>query len=166
MRKYILLACFSIILFGCNEPEYKYYHSRLYPIKNWGDTWEKTAHFKNIPISICLESRIDVEEYTSIYQGRFEPIIENTAVLSLDKDIIFLNNTFHAGTNLLETQYARIELIEGMVNGNYMEERYLLWLNKENITDFYTNKGYYTVYFKAQTKNNYNINDSTVICME
>jgi hypothetical protein len=92
MNKYLLLFCFSIVIFGCKEPEFKYYHSRLYPIKNWGDKWEKTAHFKNIPISICLESRIDVEEYTTIYQGKLEPVIVNTAVFSLDKDIIFLKH--------------------------------------------------------------------------
>ena len=166
MKKYFLLFCCSIVIFGCKEPEYKYYHSRLYPIKNWGDTWEKTAHFKNIPVSICVESRLDVEDYSTIYQGRFEPVMTNTATLSFDKEIILLDDTLRSGTNLLTTQYARIELIKGMVNGNYMEERYLLWINKENIPNFFTSKGYYTVYFKAKTENNYNINDSTVIWME
>ena len=163
MNKYILLFCFSIVIDGCKEPEFKYYHSRLYPIKNWGGTWEKTAHFQNIPVSICIESRIDVEDYTTVYQGRFEPILITTAALSLDKEIVLLGNTFQSGTNLLETEYAIIELIEGMVNGNYMEKRYLLWINKENISNFFTSNGYYTVYFKAKTEHNYNINDSTVI---
>jgi len=166
MSKRFLLFCFSIVLFGCKEPEYKYYHSQLYPIKNWGDTWEKTAHFKDIPISICLESRIDVEDYPTIYVGRFEPILINTANLSFDREIILLGDTFQTNRNLLETKYAKIELLVGMVNGNYMLERYLIWINKDNIADCYTSKGYFTVYFKAKTENNYIINDSTVICIQ
>lgn len=163
--RYILFFCFSIVILGCENPSYKYYHSRLYPIKG-GNKWEKTSHFKNIPVSICLESRIDVEDYRTEYQGRFEPVMINTAILSLDNDIVFLKDTFQTGTNLLETQYAKIELIETTVNGKYVGDCYLLWINKENISNFFTSKGYYTVYFKAQTEHNYSINDSTVIWIE
>ena len=49
------------------------------------------------------------------------------------------------------------------INGRgYGFECYLLSIN----TDSYTAKGYYTVYLKAKTEHNYNINDSTVICIE
>ena len=167
MNKYILLFILSIGIFGCEKaPDYKYYRSQLYPIKQVENEWKKTAHFKNIPITIRLESRIHIEEYPlTKYNGKFEPVVNNTAVLSLDSDIVVFDETFQAGTNLLETQYAEIELLV-IKNGSFTERRYLLWLNKENIADFYANKGYYTVYFKAQTENNYHINDSTVICIE
>ena len=168
MKKYILFVYFSIVVFGCSEPDYKYYHSQLYPvnvvIKDWGENWERTAFFKNTPISIYLDSRIDVEDYPTIYQGRFEPIMTNTAVLSFDKDIVLDNITLKAETNLLETQYAKIELhTKSKINGRgYGFECYLLSIK----TDSYTAKGYYTVYLKAKTEHNYNINDSTVICIE
>ena len=166
MKKYILFAYFSIVMFGCSEPDYKYFHSQLYSVRQVNQSqriwFEETAFFKDIPISIKLENRIDVEDYRTIYQGRFEYIINSTAILSFDKDIVFLNTTFQAGTNLLETQYASIELFK---TGNY-PNYYILWINKENSPNFYTSKGYYTVYFKAKTENNYNINDSTVICIE
>ena len=167
MNKYILLFCFSIVLFGCKEPEYKYYHSRLYPIKYLGnDTWEKTAHFINIPISLCLESRLYEEEYPTTLDGLFEPFIMDAAGLFFDKDIVFLKDTIQLGTNLLETQYVKIETTKFIRNGKYYDSYYVLWINKENISNFFTSKGYYTVYFKAITKNNYHINDSTVICIE
>ncbi len=124
---------------------------------------EKTEHFDNIPISILLESRTDVEDGPSIYQGKFEYIIDNTTDLSLDKDIVILGNTFRSGSNLLETQHANIQLVDTDLDGKSIPKYYVLWINKENISDFYTNKGYYTVYFKARTDNNYAINDSTVI---
>ena len=164
MKKYIFLFCFSFLLFGCEKIEYTYYHSRLYPVKHLGPKWwEKTAHFDNIPISILLESRIEVEDGPSIYQGKFEHIIINTADLSFDKNIVILGNTFQSGSNLLETQHANIELVNATLNGKSIPDYYVLWISKENISDFYTNKGYYTVYFKARTVSNYAINDSTVI---
>ena len=164
MKKYFVLFCFSLVLFGFKKIEYTYYHSRLYPVKHLEpQRWKKAAHFDNIPISILLESRIDVEDRPSIYQGRFEHINIKTANLSFDKDIVILGNTFQSGSNLLETQYASVEIIKTTLNGQPIPDYYVLWINKENIADFYANKGYYTVYFKARTGNNYEINDSTVI---
>ncbi len=164
MKTYIYLFCFSFLLFGCEKIEYTYYHSQLYPVEHKGPQWwGKTEHFDNIPISLLLESRIDVEDGLSIYQGKFEHIIDNTADLSFDKDIVVLGNTFRSGSNLLETEHANIELVDTNLDGKSIPKYYVLWINKENISDFYTNKGYYTVYFKARTDNNYAINDSTVI---
>ena len=167
MKKYIVFFSLSIVIFGCEKvPEFKYYRSQLYPVKQVDNEWKKTAHFKDIPVSIRLESTLHIDEdYSGHYMGKFEPIVVNTAVLSLDKDIVLFDETFRAGTNLLETRYAEIEHLVRK-NGSFMENRYFLWLNRENITDFYTNKGYYTVYFKAITEHNYEINDSTVICIE
>ena len=166
MNKFIFLLCFSFVLSGCEKAEYKYYHSRLYPVKNGNKYGEKNAFFKDVPISICLESRVDEEDYPSSSQGRFEYAIVNSADLSFDRDIVILGNTLQSGSNLLKTQYASIELVNTTLNGKPIPDYYVLWVNKENITDFYTNKGYYTVYFKAITERNYQINDSTVIFVE
>lgn len=162
MKKIFLLLLFGFILFSCEkEKEPKYYHSRLYPVVKGEYTWIKNEIFNNIPISIRLESRIDYDD--AIYEGRFEPIDKVGAVLSLDRDIYILSDTIRKNTNLLKYDFVEIETYQVERSGGHVDDSYILWLNKDDNTDFYVNKGYFTLYFSTKTEHNYQINDSTVI---
>ena len=164
MKNSLLLLLFIIIFFSCKQKEPKYYHSRLYPVIKGEYIWYNNEIFDNIPISIRLESRIDFDD--PIYEGHFEPIIKENAILTLDKDIYILSDTIKKQTNLLDYDFVEIETYQVARSGGYIDDSYILWLNKNNDPYFYVNKGYFTVYFSTTTENNYNINDSTVIKIE
>ena len=163
--KRLFLILFVFTFYSCEkEKEPKYYHSRFYPVVKGEYIWSKNEIFDSIPISIRLESRIDYDD--PVYEGRFEPIDKGSAILSLDKDIYILSDTIKKNTNLLKYDFVEIETYKVERSGGYIADSYILWLNKNDNSDFYKNKGYYTVYFSTKTENNYQINDSTVILIE
>ncbi len=161
MKKIFFFLLSSVfVLFSCKK-EPKYYNSKLYPVIKDGYAWVNNEIFNNVPISIKLESRIKYEEAS--YEGRFEPINKTDAVLKTDKDIYILSDTIKKNTDLLKYDFVEIETYKVQRNGEYVDNCYIIWLNKDNDTNFYVNKGYYTLYFSTNTEHNYQINDSTVI---
>jgi len=163
MRVKLLLLLISFFILACEEEkeEPKYFNSKFYPVNKLKYGWEKDEFFSNHQVSLRLESRIDFEEWYT--EGRFEPILENTAEIFINRDLIVGNDTIKKKNNLLQKGVAEINLYKVPRNGDSVPDSYIFWINKKRLQDFSLNKGYFTVNFKAITQNSYLINDSIII---
>lgn len=154
------------LLSACFNDEPIYFRSKFYPVVTVGSNQQyqhrKSAHFHpSTPITIILDSRIDYKNEN--WEGKFDLIKQETALLRFDRDIILTNETIPKYSNLLETNYAEIETLMGSLNGEPRPLYYIIWINKNFEIDYELNKGYHTIYFKARTEQNNIINDSTII---
>ncbi len=164
-----IIFCFLgiILLFtACFNDEPIYFRSKFYPVvkieNNQQYVFRKGAHFhQSTPITIILDSRIDYKNEN--WEGKFDLVKQETALLKFDRDIILSNETIPKYFNLLETNHAEIETIMGTLNGNPIPKLYIIWINKNLEIDYEFNKGYHTIYFKARTEHNNIINDSTIV---
>lgn len=99
-------------------------------------------------------------------QGPFVPIIEENLQVSLDRSLVLKNDSIAGGTNLLSNGIAEIELYTVPLNNEQVPDCYIIWLNKRGDLLYSLNRGYYTVYIDATTKNQDRIQDSTVIFIQ
>jgi len=166
MKKLLYLFLISLIQVSClKEPEF--HHSKLYPViqsESNPRVWNNNEIFDDIPISIRLESRIDCEEHGNTAEGIFDAIKFEATMLTLDKDIYYLNDTIRKGENLLDHDIAEIETLEVTRGSGMTPHSYIFWINKLNDLDFYNiNTNFFTIYVSSTTEDKYMINDSTVI---
>ncbi len=164
--KPITLIFLFCCLFACSkdEEEPKYFNSKFYAVHKTTYSWEEGYFFTNQPITAKLESRIDFEDKSK--QGRFEPLIENTVQVYLDRDLFVNNDTILSGSNLLSSDVAEIELQKVSLNNEMIPDSYIIWINRQNQFNYSLNKGYYTVYVNAMTKNQNQIQDSTTVFVQ
>lgn len=146
---------------SCEEKEPIIYNSRLYPVQKGPFLWEKESFFIGIPITLKLESRLDFDD--PIYEGIFEGIKVETATLYANKEVYWENEIIEKESNLLSFEFAEIQTYQVERSGGYINDSYIIWINKNNSSKFSKNSGYYTFYFQAVTQNNHTINDSTVV---
>ncbi len=107
---------------------------------------------------------MDFEDHSR--QGRFEPIIENTLKISLDRNLVVGNDTILIGSNLLLNGIAEIELYKVSLNNEQIPDSYIIWLNRQNKYNYSLNNGYYTIYIDALTENQNQIRDSTTVYVQ
>jgi hypothetical protein len=159
----ILLFC---CLFACSkeEEEPKYFNSKFYAVHQTTYSWEQGYFFTNQPITAKLESRIDFEDRSR--QGRFEPLMENTAQVYLDRDLFVDNDTILSGSNLLLSGVAEIELQKVPLNNEVIPDSYIIWINRQNQFSYNLNNEYYTVYLNAMTQNQNQIQDSIIVFVQ
>lgn len=160
---YIIVILF---LFSCEKEEPQFYHSNLYAYNH--NMYQEAYFFEDTIISFRITSRLDYENLS--WEGRFCEIIDNTAIFFTDKYLILNEDTIKPFTNLLEnnlmSDYVSYELHKVPRSGSFVNDSYIIRLNKSNSTDFKINKGYFVFYFNATTINDYSINDSTLIYVE
>jgi len=161
---FFILVCLG--LFACSKEQEnpKYFNYKFYAVHKTTYDWEKNSFFDNQPISAKLESRMDFEDHSR--QGRFEPIIENTLKISLDRNLVVGNDTILIGSNLLLNGIAEIELYKVSLNNEQIPDSYIIWLNRQNKYNYSLNNGYYTIYIDALTENQNQIRDSTTVYVQ
>lgn len=164
MKQITLILLFCCLL-SCSKDEVpKYYNSKFYAVHQTEYSWEQGYFFTNQPITTKLESRIDFEDRS--IQGLFEPLIENSVQVYLDRDLIVDNDTILSGRNLLTSGVAEIELQKVPLNNEMIPDSYIIWINRQNQFNYSLNKGYYTVYVIAMTQKHNQIQDSTIVFVQ
>jgi hypothetical protein len=162
----LIISLLLLTLSACSDDEdrLKYFDSNFYPFQEITSISEQNSIFINKPISLRLESRFEYEDRS--VQGTFEPIIENSVELYLDRAFITDNDTISSGSNLFLNGVAEIEIYTVSRNSDKVPDSYIIWIDKQFQFLDSLNRGYYTVYIKASTKNSNLIHDSTIVQIE
>lgn len=159
----IILPFLLLLLLSCESDSKDFFFS-FFPISSDAAIWNRDEFFVDKPVSIRLLSKFSANDPHD--EGDFEPLNINTVHVCLDRELLFANDTIRRHTNLLDWDLAEVALYKVERSGSWKNDSYIIWINKNKKIDLKINNGYYTVYINATTKNNYHINDSTVIYLK
>jgi len=163
MKAKFLSVILLLLLLSCEVEEPQFYHSNFYAYSDKSD--HKSSFFVDTIISFRITSRLDYKDLS--WEGRFIDILDNTADFYSDRYFILNDDTIKPYTNLLKnsilSDYISYELLKVPRSGGFVNDSYIIRLNKNNSNDFKINKGYFVFYFNAITVNDNFISDSTLI---